>query len=165
MMNTKADPCSIFFEHRLARYGATAMVVMTTGLIVLFSLGITSISLVIFQGYIDLLGLAICVAAPLLIFPLPARLFFTTFLRLRRAEEELRKRNLAVERALQDVKTLSGLLPICCACKKIRDDQGYWNDVENYISDHSDLQLTHGFCPDCIARLYPEFPSLPESLN
>jgi hypothetical protein len=163
MMSTEAGPYSLFFAHRLARYGATAMVVITTVIIVLFSLAITSISLVIFQGYIDRLGLAICVAAPLLIFPLPARLFFTTFLRLQTAEEELRKRNLALELALQEVKTLSGLLPICCACKKIRDDQGYWNDVENYISDHSDLQLTHGFCPDCVARLYPELPPLHQS--
>ena len=58
--------------------------------------------------------------------------------------------------ALAHVKTLSGLLPICASCKKIRDDQGYWQQVETYISAHSDADFTHGICPDCVKRLYPE---------
>jgi len=59
--------------------------------------------------------------------------------------------------ALAQVKTLSGLLPICSACKKIRDDQGYWQQVETYIKKHSDADFTHGICPDCVKRLYPEY--------
>jgi len=54
------------------------------------------------------------------------------------------------------VKTLSGLLPICAKCKKIRDDNGYWNQIEAFISAHSDADFTHGICPDCSSALYPE---------
>jgi PAS domain S-box-containing protein len=58
--------------------------------------------------------------------------------------------------ALASVKSLSGLLPICASCKKIRDDQGYWSQVESYIQSHSDATFTHGICPDCIKKLYPD---------
>jgi hypothetical protein len=54
------------------------------------------------------------------------------------------------------VATLSGFLPICAACKKIRDDKGYWNQVEAYLTKHSDVQFSHGICPDCARKLYPE---------
>ncbi|HBB67485.1 MAG: hypothetical protein A2X28_05395 [Elusimicrobia bacterium GWA2_56_46] len=58
--------------------------------------------------------------------------------------------------ALSSVKTLTGLLPICAGCKKIRNDNGYWEQVEMYLKEHSDMEFTHGFCPDCIKKLYPE---------
>jgi PAS domain-containing protein len=61
-----------------------------------------------------------------------------------------------LQTALADVKTLSGLVPICSSCKKIRDDRGYWRTVERYLSEHSDAQLTHGLCDDCLRRLYPD---------
>jgi PAS domain S-box-containing protein len=57
--------------------------------------------------------------------------------------------------ALQHVKTLKGLLPICSCCKKIRNDQGYWQSVEVYVRDHSDAEFSHSICPDCLAREYP----------
>jgi len=60
------------------------------------------------------------------------------------------------QEALERVKLLSGLLPICSSCKKIRDDSGYWNQIEEYIRDHSDAQFTHSLCPECVRRLYPE---------
>ena len=68
---------------------------------------------------------------------------------------EVERENLITElrAALAQVKVLSGLLPICASCKKIRDDKGYWNDVENYIRKHSDAEFTHGFCPDCADKL------------
>jgi PAS domain S-box-containing protein len=71
------------------------------------------------------------------------------------SEEDLRKSNLELQAALNEVKTLSGLLPICSNCKKIRDDKGYWNQIESYIQTHSDASFTHGICPDCMKRLYP----------
>ncbi len=61
-----------------------------------------------------------------------------------------------LQEALASVKSLSGLLPICANCKKIRDDKGYWSQVENYISQHSEATFTHGICPDCIKKLYPD---------
>ncbi len=59
--------------------------------------------------------------------------------------------------ALAQVKALSGLLPICASCKKVRDDQGYWQQIESYISAHSHAEFTHGICPECTRRLYPDF--------
>jgi hypothetical protein len=58
-------------------------------------------------------------------------------------------------KALAEVKALKGFLPICSSCKKIRDDQGYWQAVDHYISEHTDAEFTHGICPECMARLYP----------
>jgi len=58
--------------------------------------------------------------------------------------------------ALAKVKTLKGLLPICSSCKKIRDDKGYWNRIETYIESHSEADFTHGICPECMQKLYPE---------
>ena len=60
-------------------------------------------------------------------------------------------------KALSKIKTLRGLLPICASCKKIRDDQGYWQKVESYIAQHTEAELTHGICPECMERLYPEY--------
>ncbi|MBI5524231.1 MAG: PAS domain-containing protein [Desulfarculus sp.] len=75
----------------------------------------------------------------------------------RKRHEEERERLLAqLQKALAEVKTLSGLLPICAHCKRIRDDQGYWERIESYISQHSQAQFTHGICPECAKKLYPE---------
>jgi len=72
----------------------------------------------------------------------------------RRRERELARR---VDEAVSHVKMLRGMLPICAGCKKIRDDKGYWNQMETYIQAHSDVDFSHGMCPDCIARLYPDY--------
>lgn len=74
-----------------------------------------------------------------------------------RRNAELEKATLIAElqAALSKVKTLSGLLPICASCKMIRDDHGYWSQIEMYIAKHSDAEFTHGICPECINRLYP----------
>lgn len=58
--------------------------------------------------------------------------------------------------AISRVKKLSGLLPICSSCKKIRDDKGYWNKIESYIQNHSEAEFSHSICPDCIKKLYPD---------
>ena len=58
--------------------------------------------------------------------------------------------------ALDDVKKLSGFFPICASCKKIRDDQGYWNQIEEYIREHSEAEFTHSICPECTKTLYPD---------
>jgi PAS domain S-box-containing protein len=71
-------------------------------------------------------------------------------------EKERQKVFVELQKALSEVKQLSGFLPICASCKKIRDDKGYWNEVERYISEHSEAQFSHGICPDCIRKLYPE---------
>jgi len=62
-----------------------------------------------------------------------------------------------LRRALDEVETLRGLLPICASCKKIRDDKGYWNHIEVYFSNHAHVDFTHTLCPDCIRHFYPEY--------
>ncbi len=71
-------------------------------------------------------------------------------------KEKLAKQVQELRTALEHIKTLQGIIPICSFCKKIRDDQGYWSQVEAYLSRHSDARFSHGFCPDCISRHYPE---------
>ena len=68
---------------------------------------------------------------------------------------ELEKANLALKEANDRVRSLSGLIPICAKCKKIRDDQGYWHNLETYLSEHSDMEFTHSFCSGCMAEISP----------
>jgi PAS domain S-box-containing protein len=79
----------------------------------------------------------------------------------KRAEEEREKLIRELQQAISEVKTLSGLLPICAACKRVRDDGGYWNQIETYIRGHSGVQFSHGLCPECIVKLYPDYQDPP----
>lgn len=72
------------------------------------------------------------------------------------AAKEREKLIKALEKSLEEIKRLSGLLPICAQCKRIRDKQDNWHEIENYISDHSEADFSHGLCPDCARALYPE---------
>ncbi len=74
----------------------------------------------------------------------------------RKKLEHEKEENIAkLKKALEDIKTLNGLIPICSHCKKIRDDKGYWNRLETYIDEHSEATLSHGICPECIKKHYP----------
>ena len=70
--------------------------------------------------------------------------------------EQMKRKNEALEHALSEVKTLQGLLPICASCKKIRDDKGYWNQIESYLSQHTEVTFSHGICPGCERKLYSD---------
>ena len=90
-------------------------------------------------------------------------LYYGTIKQVNLAKEEL---ILNLQKALAKVKKLSGMLPICSSCKKIRDDKGYWQQIEEYISKHSDLDFTHGICNDCVEKLYPEiYPKFKEKMD
>ena len=73
-----------------------------------------------------------------------------------RAEQERENLIRELEDALEKIKTLKGLLPICAHCKRIRDDRGYWAQVETYIEAHSLAEFSHGICPECVRKYYPE---------
>ena len=75
----------------------------------------------------------------------------------KRAEEEKNTLITKLQYALANIKTLNGLIPICSSCKKIRNDKGFWQMVEEYISEHSEADFSHGICEDCLKRLYPEY--------
>jgi len=88
--------------------------------------------------------------------PAIVRLRVKNQLELKKHRDGLALRNAELQEALAKIKTLSGLLPICASCKKIRDDKGYWNRIETYISDHSEAEFSHSICPECTKKLYPE---------
>ena len=74
----------------------------------------------------------------------------------KRLEEEREKLIKELQSALSEIKMLSGLLPICSHCKKIRDDKGYWNQLEAYIQDHSEAKFSHSICQECAKNYYPD---------
>ncbi len=81
----------------------------------------------------------------------------------RKLEEEREKLIHELQNALAEVKTLSGLLPICSHCKNVRDDKGYWNKIESYIHQHSGTLFSHGICPECAEKYYPDFDLFDDS--
>jgi hypothetical protein len=74
----------------------------------------------------------------------------------KRVEGERERLVLDLQKALAEVKALSGLLPICASCKKIRDDKGYWRQIEAYIGEHSEAEFSHSICPECVKKMYPD---------
>jgi DNA-binding response OmpR family regulator len=75
--------------------------------------------------------------------------------RRKNRELELRRSNEELQKALKEVKVLRGLIPICASCKKIRNDGGFWQQLEEYLGDHSEAEFSHGLCQPCIKKLYP----------
>ncbi len=71
-------------------------------------------------------------------------------------ETALARRVAQLQEAIGKIHTLRGLIPICSSCKKVRDDRGYWKQVEEYVSDRSEAEFSHGLCPGCLAKLYPD---------
>jgi PAS domain S-box-containing protein len=82
------------------------------------------------------------------------------FIARKNAEAERERLLGELQDALSSIKTLHGLLPICASCKKVRDDAGYWNRIEDYLKDRSSLDFTHGICPECAKRIHPEWDSV-----
>jgi tetratricopeptide (TPR) repeat protein len=76
--------------------------------------------------------------------------------KLRNRKDQLEEANRKLQEALQKVKTLSGMLPICANCNKIRNDEGYWEKIERYITEHSQAVFSHSLCPECMVKLYPD---------
>ena len=89
--------------------------------------------------------------------PLEVLVRVRTHVELKRTKDSQQKLITELQNALAEVKTLRGILPICSYCKKIRDDKGYWEQVENYIYKYSGTEFSHGICPDCMSKYYPEF--------
>lgn len=78
------------------------------------------------------------------------------FMELCRLNKELEARNAELQKALAEIKTLRGIIPLCSFCKKVRDDKGYWEQVDVYIYSHTEADISHGICPDCVREHYPE---------
>lgn len=80
-------------------------------------------------------------------------------------EKEQKKLIRKLQNAVEKINTLSGLLPICSACKKVRDDKGYWQQIETYVQDHSPAEFSHSICPECAEKHYPDFKLYKEKNN
>ncbi|MBW1768638.1 MAG: hypothetical protein JRJ65_16530, partial [Deltaproteobacteria bacterium] len=76
--------------------------------------------------------------------------------RVLKAEKVLLDKNIELQKALDEIKTLRGIIPICSHCKQIRDDEGMWKKIEEYIHAHSEASFSHSICPDCMRKHYPE---------
>jgi hypothetical protein len=74
----------------------------------------------------------------------------------KRIEDERERLIVELQQAIEQVKTLSGIVPICAHCKKIRNDRGYWEQVEAYVSEHTEAEFSHSICPHCFELFYPE---------
>lgn len=81
---------------------------------------------------------------------------FQDITKRKRLEDEKEHLINELTKSLKEVKLMSGLIPICASCKKVRDDKGFWSQVESYISKHSEAKFSHGICPDCVRKLYPD---------
>jgi hypothetical protein len=99
---------------------------------------------------------------PLLVAPPIIIYYGKLLLKIGKAEERLKERTAKLEKALAEIKQLGGMLPICASCKKIRDDKGYWNQIEAYISQYSEAQFSHSVCPECAQKLYPDLELYPD---
>lgn len=88
--------------------------------------------------------------------PVATRSIFRDITERKKAEEEREKLIAQLQESLAKVQLLGGLLPICSSCKNIRDDKGYWNKIDVYVSKHSEAEFTHSLCPICTKRLYPQ---------
>lgn len=84
-------------------------------------------------------------------------LLFSTYESALQKARELERANKKLQEALETIKTLQGILPICAGCKKIRDESGEWQSLERYIGERSEATFSHGLCPDCARKLYPQY--------
>ena len=80
-----------------------------------------------------------------------------THLTLRNLRLQMEKKNAELQKALDEIKVLRGYIPICASCKRIRNDRGYWEQLESYISSHSEAKFSHSCCEECAQKLYPDF--------
>ncbi len=109
------------------------------------------ISVLLFHGLLNVLGMIIAYTIEL-----SSRREYHLEVELKGERDRQIALNKKLKSSLEEIKILQGILPICSNCKKIRDDAGYWNQIEGYIQSHSDAQFSHSVCPDCAKRLYPD---------
>lgn len=138
----------------LRHWGILGMTILITALSILFSICLRIfIQTVIQDRSVVLADLSISALIPLIIAPIMAIVFSRLLKVIDDAEQRNARLVAQLQEALAQTKRLSGLLPICASCKKIRDDEGYWHQVEAYFHERSEVGFSHGMCPDCQAEL------------
>ena len=147
------------FDYRgfIQRFGAVKATLLTTVLATFLAVLITFIINAFYPVENFSRAIYQSILTPLIIAPLIAYVFFNLLEKLDESELEKRKLISELNEALDKTKALNGMLAICSSCKKIRDDEGYWHKVENYIRDNSEADFTHGVCPDCASNFRQSF--------
>lgn len=123
---------------------------------IILTISIASIMSMIFHGYVTIDYIITSFICSSIVAAVIVHIILGLTNELKVSEDNLLKSNMELSKALSEIKTLGGLLPICSSCKKIRDDKGYWNNLEAYIESHSDASFTHGMCTECSEKLYGE---------
>ena len=148
-------------QHTLRRWllarSTLRTTLLLTGLSIAFSAAMTRVFTSGFATAETLLpALGVGIAVPALLAP-P---FICTLLYMLRQVDAAERRQRALHEELaesmEEIRALRGLLPICASCKNMRDDEGYWHEVESFLRQHADVEFSHSICPDCVQRLYPE---------
>ena len=154
------------FRQLIRRLGKWWSSILLTGLGVLISFLITvSASLLLNEGRNLAFAVPVSLVVPAVVsFPV-SYITCSLLVRLDKAERERAQLVAELQEALDNVQTLSGLLPICASCRRIRDDEGQWQPVEVYISDRSEADFSHGICPECAQELYPDMLQAPEEAH
>lgn len=142
----------------LLRVGPVWLTTLITLLCIVLALGLTEVFISLDQGWdhgIDPTQITLPIIIPLLV--IPPGVYITLRLLEKLIVSEAANEHLVsqLQTALDDIDNLSGLLPICSACKDIKDTGGNWHSIEDYVSDHSEADFTHGLCPKCAVELYP----------
>ncbi|MCK5760867.1 MAG: hypothetical protein KAH33_06205 [Candidatus Delongbacteria bacterium] len=144
------------FQKVVKKYGTAKTAYIITVFLILIAMSVTIGTAYYFEGGIQLYQIIRPIVMPIIIFPLPAKSFFDTLLKLEKAEKDLQDKNIELEKSIKEVKVLEGLFPICSSCKQIRDDDGEWNEIESYIEKKSNATFSHSMCPECFAKFYPD---------
>jgi hypothetical protein len=140
----------------IRKLGPIKATLLITFVAVFISVSITTVSvLIVYDASVLPFGIILSMLLPGTISPVIAYFFFRLLAQVEQAQREKEAAILELQVALANVKRLSGLLPICASCKNIRDDEGYWHQVEVYIHTHTEVDFSHSICPDCIQKLYP----------
>ncbi len=140
----------------IRRLGPIKATLLITFVAIFISVSITTVSiLIVYNANVLSFGIILAILLPGTITPVITYTFFRLLAQVEQAQREKEAAILELQAALANVKRLSGLLPICASCKNIRDDKGYWHQVEVYIHTHTEADFSHSICPDCIRKLYP----------
>jgi hypothetical protein len=140
----------------MQKHGIVYTTALISGVCIIISVLITAIAWELMEQPNFDFAVIVAIICPLVIAP-PVIYFYTRLsLKLEDRRHQLELVNKKLQLAFSEVKVLSGLLPICTSCKKIRDDKGYWNQIESFIRDRSEVEFSHGVCPDCAKKLYPD---------
>ncbi len=145
------------------KHGIAQTITFITVLAVIISAFLT-LSVLVTVGVSDeidmLVGFVISIIVPIVLAPSSLFVIFKLLVQIDEAERAHAQLVIELQEALATAKTLSGLLPICSSCKKIRDDEGYWHQVEVYVRDHSEANFSHGICPDCMEKMRAELAEM-----